>query len=411
MAVNLDIAPLDLVEPERFARNGYPHGVWTRLRAEAPVVYLEPPGHPAFWAVTKHADIVEAATQPQIFSNSKGITFDLDLTGIEMTIEMLVFLDPPRHGPMRKAANRKFVKSAVKARLEEIERIATEIVDRASTNGEVAAGDFVDNFAGPFPMAVISWMLGMPEADWQRAFDWTNEIIGKDDPEYRRPGESPEETLNRAQREIRHYIKGMIEDRRAHPRDDLVTELIQSEVDGVPLTKPQLVAYCELLIEAGNQTTRDAIAGGMEVFCEHPEQWERLRADPELLTGATEEILRWVSPLSHFLRTATEDYELHGQKIRAGDKVALYWASANRDEEVYEDPFEFRIDRPTRQNLVFGFGPHLCLGSHVARAELDIMFGLLARRLEWFEQAGPVERLNSAINGAIKHLPLRYRLR
>jgi cholest-4-en-3-one 26-monooxygenase len=410
MAVNLDIDPLDLVEPERFARNGYPHDVWTRLRAEAPVVYLEPPGHPAFWAVTKHADIVEVATQPKIFSNSKGITFDLDLTGIEMTIDMLVFLDPPRHGPMRKAANRKFVKSAVKARLEEIERIATEIVDRGSTNGEIAEGDFVDNFAGPFPMAVISWMLGMPEADWQRAFDWTNEIIGKDDPEYRRPGESPEETLNRAQREIRHYIKGMIEDRRAHPRDDLVTELIQSEVDGVPLTKPQLVAYCELLIEAGNQTTRDAIAGGMEVFCEHPDQWERLRADPELLTRATEEILRWVSPISHFLRTATEDYELHGQKIRAGDKVALYWASANRDEEVYEDPFEFRIDRPTRQNLVFGFGPHLCLGSHVARAELDIIFGLLARRLEWFEQAGPVERLNSAINGAIKHLPLRYRL-
>ncbi len=260
-------------------------------------------------------------------------------------------------------------------------------------------------------MAVISWVLGVPPDDWQRHFDWTNEIIGKDDPEYRRPGESPEETSARARGELHRYFKQLIEERRAEPKDDLVTELLQSEIDGVPLTRQQLIAYCELLVEAGNQTTRDAIAGGMQAFCEHPDQWERLRADPDLLPGAVEEILRWVSPISHFVRTATEDYELHGQKIRAGDKVALYWASANRDEEIYEDPFEFRIDRTPAQSLVFGFGPHLCMGSHVARAELEIMFGLLRARLEWFEQAGPVERLNSAVNGAIKHLPLRYRLR
>jgi cholest-4-en-3-one 26-monooxygenase len=409
--VNLDIDPLDLVEPARFARNGYPHDVWTKLRTEAPVVYLEPPGHPPFWAVTTHADIVEVATQPQIFSNAKGITLDLDLSGFDQIVEMIVYLDPPRHGPMRKVAVRKFVKSAVRARFEEIERIATEIVDRASTRGEIAEGDFVDLFAGPFPMAVISWVLGVPPTDWQRHFDWTNEIIGKDDPEYRRPGKSPDETSARARGELHRYFKQMIEERRVHPKDDLVTELIQSEIDGAPLTRPQLLAYCELLVEAGNQTTRDAIAGGMQAFCEHPAQWERLRSNPGLLAGAVEEILRWVSPISHFVRTATEDYELHGQKIRAGDKVAVYWASANRDEEVFEDPFEFRIERPPAQSLVFGFGPHLCMGSHVARAELEIMFGQLAARMEWFEQSGPVERLNSAVNGAIKHLPLRYRLR
>jgi cholest-4-en-3-one 26-monooxygenase len=334
----------------------------------------------------------------------------MDLSGMEAVPEMIVYLDPPRHGPMRQIVNKKFLKSAVRSRTEEIERIATGIVDRAATHGETGACDFVDTFAAPFPVAVISWVLGVPQADWEHHFRWTNEIIGKDDPEYRRPGESPDQTSMRARGELHRYFKDMIERRRQEPQDDLVTVLVQSDIDGVPLTKAQLVSYCELLVEAGNQTTRDAIAGGMQAFCEYPEQWERLRADPELLPDAVEEILRWVTPISYFSRTATEDCELHGQQIHAGDKVALYWASANRDEEVFEDPFEFRVDRAPVQQLVFGFGPHLCMGAHVARAELQAMFGLLIDRMEWFEQSGPVERLNSSVNGAVKHLPIRYRL-
>jgi len=410
MSVNVDIDPLDLVDPTRFARNGYPHDAWTWLRAHAPVAYIEPPGHPPFWAVTKHADIIGVATQPQIFSSSGGITLDMDLSGMEAVPEMIVYLDPPRHGPMRQVVNKKFLKSAVRDRSEEIRRIAEAVVDQAATGGEVGACDFVDTFAAPFPVEVISWVLGVPQSDWEHHFRWTNEIIGKDDPEYRRPGESPDETSMRARGELHRYFKQMIEQRREHPQDDLVTMLVQSEIDGVPLTKPQLVSYCELLVEAGNQTTRDAIAGGMQAFCEFPDQWEKLRAKPELLPDAVEEILRWVTPICYFSRTATRDYELHGQTIHAGDKVALYWASANRDEEVYEDPFEFRIDRPPVPGLVFGFGPHLCMGAHVARAELAAMFGLLIDRMEWFEQSGPVERLNSSVNGAVKHLPIRYRL-
>jgi cholest-4-en-3-one 26-monooxygenase len=410
MSVSVDIDPLDLVDPARFARNGYPHRAWARLRAEAPVAYVEPPGHPPFWAVTRYADIIEVASQPQLFSSAQGITLDMDLSGLDVTPEMIVYLDPPRHGPMRQVANRKFLRSSVRARSEEIERIAADIVDQASTGGEVGRSDFVDTFAAPFPVAVISWVLGVPPSDWELHFRWTNEIIGKDDPEYRRPGESPEQTSMRARGELHRYFKQMIGQRREDPKDDLVTQLLQSEIGGVPLTNHQLLSYCELLVEAGNQTTRDAIAGGMQAFCEHPDEWDKLRDHPELLPDAVEEILRWVTPISYFSRTATEDCELHGQRIRAGDKVALYWASANRDEEVFEDPFEFRIDRPSSQTLVFGFGPHLCMGSHVARAELQSMFGILLARMEWFERSGPLERLNSAVNGAIKHLPLRYRL-
>ena len=374
------------------------------------MAYIEPPGYPPFWAVTKHADIVQVASQPQLFSSAQGITLDMDLSGLDVTPEMIVYMDPPQHGPMRQVANKKFLRSAVRARTGEIERIAADLVEEAATGGAIRECDFVDTFAAPFPVAVISWVLGVPPADWQHHFRWTNEIIGKDDPEYRRAGESPEQTSMRARGELHRYFKEMVAERRAHPQDDLVTQLVQSEVDGAPLTRSQLVSYCELLVEAGNQTTRDAIAGGMQAFCEFPDQWEKLRAHPELLPEAVEEILRWVTPISYFSRTATEDCELRGQQIRAGDKVALYWASANRDEEVFEDPFEFRIDRQPGQPVVFGFGPHLCMGAHVARAELSAMFSLLATRMEWFEQSGPLERLNSSVNGAIKHLPIRYRL-
>ncbi|HEV3282107.1 MAG TPA: cytochrome P450 [Acidimicrobiales bacterium] len=410
MSVNVDIDPLDLVDPARFARNGYPHQVWTRLRAEAPVAYIEPPGHPPFWAVTKHDDIIHVASQPQLFSSAQGITLDMDLSGLAVVPEMIVYLDPPRHGPMRQVANKKFLRSSVRARSQEIERIAAGIVDEASTGGDIGECDFVETFAAPFPVAVISWVLGVPREDWKHHFRWTNEIIGKDDPEYRRPGESPEQTSMRARSELHRYFKAMVDQRRADPQDDLVTQLVQSEIDGVPLTRPQLISYCELLVEAGNQTTRDAIAGGMQAFCDNREQWEKLRAQPDLMPDAVEEILRWVTPISYFSRTATEDCELHGMEVRAGDKLALYWASANRDEEVFEEPFEFRIDRPPSQSLVFGFGPHLCMGAHVARVELQVMFNLLVARMGWFEQSGPVERLNSSVNGAIKHLPLRYRL-
>jgi cytochrome P450 len=209
---------------------------------------------------------------------------------------------------------------------------------------------------------------------------------------------------------MHQYFTQMIEDRRRDPRQDLVSLLVQSTIDGVPLTHEQLVGYCELLVEAGNETTRDAIAGAMHAFCQHPGQWVKLRDKPELLSDAVEEILRWVTPINYFVRTATEDYELRGQTIRSGDKVVLFWASGNRDEEVFEDPFEFRIDRRPNQHLVFGFGPHLCMGAHLARAELEHMFSLLPARMTWFEQSGPLERLNSSINGAIKHLPIRYRL-
>jgi cholest-4-en-3-one 26-monooxygenase len=235
-------------------------------------------------------------------------------------------------------------------------------------------------------------------------------VIGKDDPEYRRPGETPRQTIKRARAELHAYFEHLIEQRRSQPQDDLVSELIHARIDGALLTQEQLLSYCELIVEAGNETTRNAISGGLLAFCEQRGEWEKLRGRPELLPDAVEEILRWVSPITHFTRTATEDCKVRGVRIKAGEQVALLWASANRDEDVFADPFAFRIDRRPNPHLAFGIGEHFCMGAHVARVELETIFRHLLARLAWFEVSGPVERLHSAVNGGLKHLPIRYRL-
>lgn len=403
------IDPLDLVDAERYARRGYPHDVWTQLRAEDPVAYIEAPGFEPFWAITKHADIMEVSKQPERFSNAQGITLARSGQPPIPPSEMLVLLDPPKHGPVRRLVSARFTPKAIRDKREAIDRIAGDVVAEAEPATATGDYDFVERFAAPFPLAAIAWILGVPDSDWQLIFRWTNEIIGKDDPEFRRPGETPGRTIKRARGELHGYLSDLIEQRRRSPRDDLVSELIAGTVNGEPLTQEQLVAYCELFVEAGNETTRNAISGGLLAFCERPEQWDKLRAAPELVPDAVEEILRWVSPISHFTRVATEDYDLRGRHIRAGDQVALYYASANRDEEVFNDPFTFRVDRRPNPHLAFGFGEHFCVGTHLARVEIELILRSLLARFDGFELSGPIERLGSAVNGSIKRLPLRSR--
>jgi cholest-4-en-3-one 26-monooxygenase len=401
----IDIDPIDLVDPQRYAQRGYPHDLWTRLRAEAPVVYVEAPGYKPFWAVTKHADIVEVAKQPLRFSSAQGISLAREGQQPLPPSEILVLLDPPKHGPVRRLVSARFTPKAVRAKRDDVERLALDVLDGAGGECEY---DFVERVAAPFPLAVIAWILGVPSADWELLFRWTNEIIGKDDPEYRRDGETPGQTIKRARGELQRYLAGVIEERRRDPYDDLMSELVRGAIGGAPLSEEQVVAYCELFVEAGNETTRNAISGGVLAFCENRAEWAKLRAKPELIPDAVEEILRWASPISHFTRVATEDCELRGERIREGDQVALYFASANRDEEVFDDPFEFRVDRSPNPHLAFGFGEHFCVGAHLARAEIEMILRHLLRRLDGFELAGSIERLASAVNGSIKRLPLRY---
>ncbi len=404
------IDPMDLVDPARYAARGYPHDVWTQLRAEAPIAWFEPEGFVPFWAITKHGDITDVASQPVRFSNEHGLMLG-PIGAPSQPIEMVVTLDPPRHGPLRRVAMRRLTPRAIHARNDDIEQLALEVLDGivvAANDGEEF--DFVEHVAAPLPIAVIAWFLGVPREDRELLFRWTNEVIGKDDPEFRREGESPGQTIRRARTEMHGYLGELIERRRRDPADDIVSELLAAEIDGEPLTEMQLLSYCELIVEAGNETTRNAISGGLLAFAEHRDQWDRLRADPSLMPSAAEEMLRYVTPIIHFTRTAMEDAEVHGVHIHEGDKLALFFASGDRDEDVFDDPFAFRIDRDPNPHLAFGIGQHFCMGAHLARLEIATVFRHLLDRLEWFEVTGPVERLNSAVNGGIKHLPVRCRL-
>jgi cytochrome P450 len=385
--------------------------VWTRLRAEAPVAWIEPPGFEPFWAITKRADIQWFASEPTLFSSAYGISLRKagpPLPDVPPHTEILVATDPPRHGPLRKVAMPAFRPRELRSQRPQIEAIAVDLLDKALADG--ADVDFVEAVAAPLPLAVVARMLGAPMADVGLLYRWTNEVIGKEDPEYRQPGETPGQTVKRARGEIRTYFQGLLEERRRQPADDLMSELLAADMDGTPLSEEQLVSYCELLVEAGNETTRNAISGGMLAFAERPEDWQRLRAHPQLMGDTVEEILRWVSPISHFSRIATQDVEFGGHTIRSGEQVALYFASANHDEDVYDEPFEFRIDRRPNPHLAFGYGEHFCMGAHLARIEIDVLFSLLIKRIETFEVAGEIERLSSIINGSLKHLPIRYRL-
>ena len=240
---------------------------------------------------------------------------------------MVVTLDPPRHGPLRRVAMPRFTPRAIRLRHDEIERIAVEIVDEVAAADDSGEFDFVERIAAPLPIAVISWILGVPRSDWQLLFQWTNEVIGKDDPEFRRPGETAGQTIKRARGEMHAYLGELIEARRRDPGDDIVSHLLSAEIDGQPLTELQLLMYCELIVEAGNETTRNAISGGLLAFSENRGEWEKLRDRPELMSDAVEEMLRWVSPIIHFTRMATEDAEVRGVKIAKGERVAIFFAS------------------------------------------------------------------------------------
>jgi cholest-4-en-3-one 26-monooxygenase len=319
----------------------------------------------------------------------------------------MINMDAPKHTKLRLIVNRGFTPRQV-ARIEESVRAqAKEIVDHVVTLGGEC--DFVSEIAAALPLQIICDMMGIPRADNRRIFELTNTILGVGDPEY---VQSMEE-LMAAGMELFQYGLALAQDRLDNPRDDIATTLMQAEVedeDGLHrLTPGELGSFFLLLVVAGNETTRNAISGAALVFSEQPGKWEQLRACPELLPETVEEVLRWVSPITHFARVATEDCELRGQRIRAGDPVALYFASANRDEDVFDEPFAFRIDRSPNPHLAFGFGEHFCMGANLARVELEVMLRLLLARLDFFELSGRVERLRSTINGSIKHLPIRYR--
>ena len=400
---------LELIDPGEYALRGYPHDAWRRLRREAPVFRVER-GEPPFWALVRHADIVSVSRQPHRFVSAPRFQYVSGSHGEGFIARTIISMDPPEHRRYREIVSPRFTPRALRAQGSEIDAIAAELLDDLASRAPRGECDFVEAFAAPLPIAVIARLLGLPHADWPRLYAWTNRIVAASDPQFRSAGASQEETRREATAELFAYFRELVSERRASPRDDLVSLLAGARVDGVPLAELELLSYTLILVAAGNETTRNAISGGLLAFLEHPAEWARLRRDPSLLPRAVEEVLRWTSPVVQMARTATQDAVVGGAQLRAGDTLVMFYPSANRDEALFAEPDRFRVDRHPNRHLAFGVGEHVCVGAHLARLELAAAFGQLARRLEHAEVAAPPERLRSSMVGGLKTLPIRYAL-
>lgn len=409
MPAPVDRASLDCISAAHYERNGYPFREWAWLRRHDPVAWIEHPDYDPFWAITKHADIIELSKQPDLFHNEPRLAVFSNLLPPppEAEIRHLLNMDPPDHGKYRNVTSKQFTPRVVSGLREKVERITREVLDEAAGRRE---GDFVRDVSAPITIAVIAEMLGVPASDRGLLFRWTNEVIAPEDPEFQREG-SPETTLDQARVELFQYFDAMSKDRRRHPREDIVSVVANGVVDNAALGPVELLSYYLLLVVAGNETTRNAMTGGMIAFLEHPGEWEGLRRGEGALDLAVEEVVRWVTPVIQFCRTPLRDYTLRGKTIRAGQNACLFYPSANRDEEVFEDPDVFRADRSPNRHLAFGVGEHVCLGAHLARLELRCAFAALRERLVSAELSGPVERARSSFVGGIKRAPMRWEIR
>jgi cytochrome P450 len=404
----IELDTLDMISAEKYEASGYPHAEWAYLRRHAPVYWFERGNYDPFWSITKHADIVEIGKNPEDFIIAPRIAvFSREVPLEDVPLRHLLNMDPPEHRDYRAVTAKRFTPRMVHVWDAKVARITREMLDQA---GKRETLDFVGDVSAPITIAVLAEMLGVPEEDWKLLFRWTNETIAPQDPEFQK-GRTPRETLESAQKELFGYFTALSDERRKRPKDDIISVVATAAVGGKPLPVFELLSYYLLLVVAGNETTRNAITGGMLAFVENPGEWRRLVANPALLEPAIEEIVRWVTPVIQFTRTATRDYPLRGKTIREGQAVCMFYASGNRDEEIFADPFNFRIDRTPNDHVAFGRGEHVCLGAHLARLELRTVFAQLRDRLESIELDGTPERMRSSFVGGIKRAPIRWKLR
>jgi cholest-4-en-3-one 26-monooxygenase len=384
---------------------GVPHEMFEVLRREAPVWF-----HPGtdevegFWCIVKYADLVELSRDPGHASSALGgITLhDASDEDLELQRQMMLMMDPPKHTKLRKLVNKGFTPRMIGQLEEHIRDVTKSIVDGVAKRGEC---DFVVDVAAELPLQVIVEMMGVPDEDRHKIFDWSNRLIGSEDPEY---NVSRDEAIGAAT-EMFMYSTELAAAKRKTPGEDIISTLLQAEVEGNQLTDTEFNLFFQLLSVAGNETTRNLISNGMNFLFEHPDQREKLAADRSLLPGAIDEMLRYASPVMYMRRTAPEDFELRGQTIRAGDKLALWYISANRDEDVFDDPNRFEITRSPNDYVAFGGGgPHFCLGANLAKLEIRVMFDEILDRLPDIELAGDVQRLRSNFINGIKHMPVKF---
>jgi cytochrome P450 len=360
---------------------------------------------PGYYAVTKHADIMEISRQPELFSSAKGATSIID-----MPVEMLEYfgsminLDDPRHARLRRIVSAGFTPRLLKKLEDDVQRAAADIVEGLAGRDRC---DFVTDVAARLPLKIICDMMGIGPSDYDTVFRASNIILSEGDPEYVPEGSDVVLAFVTAAQELAQLMQDLAQHRTDHPTDDLTSALVHANVDGEQLTHQELASFFILLVVAGNETTRNAISHGLKLLTDHPDQRAIWAADFEgVAPSAVEEIVRLASPVMWMRRTVVTDTVLRGQQLHAGDKLLLFYWSANRDEDVFDDPFRFDVQRSPNPHVGFGGpGPHFCIGAHLARREITVMFRELFRRLPDLRASGEPERLRSSFINGIKHLP------
>jgi cytochrome P450 len=409
-APTIDDAAKVLADPKAYADEPKLHAALAHLRANAPVSWVEVPDYRPFWAITKHADVMAIERANTLFTNSPRpvlMTAEADAHQEALGISTLIHMDDPRHRVVRAIGADWFRPKAMRALKIRVDELAKRFVDNM-----VAAGtecDFVQEVAVNYPLYVIMSLLGLPESDFPRMLKYTQELFGSDDAEFAR-GVTPEEK-GAALLDMFQYFTALTASRRENPTEDLASAIANARVDGEPLSDIDTVSYYVIIATAGHDTTSAVISGGLQALIENPDQRGRLRDNMNLMSLATEEMIRWVTPVKEFMRTAREDTTVRGVPITAGESVLLSYASANRDEEVFDDPFRFDVGRDPNKHNAFGYGVHFCLGAALARMEINSFFAELIPRLESIELAGSPEHVATIFVGGLKHLPIRYSLK
>ena len=398
-----------LADPHSYTDEARLHATLAKVRASEPVSLVDVPGYRPFWAITKHADILAVERANRLFTNWPRPVL-MSAASDEMQsaagIRTLIHMDDPQHRVVRSIAADWFSPKAMKAMGERIEQLAEQYVDRMREAGGEC--DFVQEVAVNFPLYVIMSLLGVPESDFPRMLKLTQELVGSDDDELKRSAPS-DETMN-ALLEMFQYFQHLTASWREHPTGDLGSTIANARIDGEPLSDVDTMSYYAIIATAGHDTTSSSIAGGLRALVEHPEQRENLRANLDLMPLATEEIIRWVTPVKAFMRTAAQDTTLNGVPIAAGDSLLLSYVSGNRDEDAFTDPFRFDIEREPNKHVAFGFGVHFCLGAGLARMEIGKFLAELLPRLTSIELNGVPALSATTFVGGLKHLPIRYTL-
>ncbi|MFI0353298.1 cytochrome P450 [Actinomadura sp. 9N407] len=415
MSLTVDEAGRALADPAAYADDERLHAALALLRRESPVHWVERPGYNPFWAITKHADVLEIEREHKTFLNAPRPQLLPAAVDEEIKrqaeagagLRTLIHMDDPDHRVIRAIGADWFRPKAMRDLEPRIRELARRYVDRMAVLGDSC--DFVKQVSVHYPLYVILSLLGMPESDFDRMLKLTQELFGGDDSEMRR-GESPEEKL-KVLMDFFGYFQELTEARRANPTDDLASAIANARIDGEPLNDFDTTSYYVIVATAGHDTTSSTISGGLQALIQNPRQLTRLRADPGLMPLAVDEMIRWVTPVKEFMRTATRDYKLRDVTIREGQSVLLSYPSANRDEDVFDDPFSFDVGRDPNKHLAFGFGVHYCLGAALARIEARAFFEELLPRLESIELAGTPESTATTFVGGLKRLPIRYSLR